>query len=385
MLVQNATHSGHMADSGEAPESIEEIRAVLSESPAIGLPVEMAPGVWLVRLPLTASMDHVNIYVLDDDNGWTVIDTGNNTPECRAIIDELFLRGPFSTKPVSRVLATHYHNDHVGLVGHIAEFGAEFWATRTCWLTARLLQMDQRTVPCEKEIRFLQRASLGAMELAAYRRNSPSNYSKQVLPLPFAYHRLIDNDVVTIGDRTWRIHCGNGHASEHATLWSDDGLAIVGDQILPGISSNLSVHPSEPEADLVSEWIDSCRKMAALADENTLCLPGHGIPFVGIRKRCEQLITSQTSVLRRLLEFLQRPATVVDCLPTLYRRALQPGERPALIQETVGFLNYLCRQQLVHRETMPNDTFLFSRCSSSLPDDSLLSKSATTLSVTVLP
>ncbi|MFN9976806.1 MAG: MBL fold metallo-hydrolase, partial [Phycisphaerae bacterium] len=116
----------------------------------------------------------VNIYVLDDDNGWTVIDTGNNSPECRAIIDELFLRGPFSTKPVSRVLATHYHNDHVGLVGHIAEFGAEFWATRTCWLTARLLQMDQRTVPCDNEIRFLQQASLGAMELAAYRRSSPS-------------------------------------------------------------------------------------------------------------------------------------------------------------------------------------------------------------------
>lgn len=377
MSVAKFNHSSHSAEIQKSTDSLLNSSAELRETIPVGIPQEVAQGVWLVRLPLTASMDHVNIYVLDDCNGWTIVDTGSNTPECRGIIDELFLKGTLSTKPVSQVVATHYHADHVGLVGHIAEWGAEFRATRTCWLTARLLQMDQRTVPCEQEIRFLQQAGLSALDLAAYRRTSPARYASLVTPLPYAYHRLADGDVMTIGSRNWTIHCGHGHAAEHATLWSDDGLAIVGDQILPGISSNLSVHPSEPDSDLVCEYLESCRRFADLAGQTTVCLPGHGLPFTGIPRRCEQLIASQTAALRRLLEHLQRPSTAIDCLPVLYRRPLQGTERTSLIQEAVGFLNHLWKVQLVDREILPDHRCLWSRSSRALPEGFLLSDSAT--------
>ncbi len=100
------------------------------------------------------------------------------------------------------------------------------------------------------------------MALAAYRRHSPSNYPQLVAPIPFSYRRLEEGDELQVGKRRWKIYVDNGHAAGHAMLWSDDGLGLTGDQILPGIVSNWSVHDSEPEADLVTEWLESCRRLS---------------------------------------------------------------------------------------------------------------------------
>ncbi len=134
----------------------------------------------------------------------------------------------------------------------------------------------------------------------------------------------------------------------------------MGDQVLPTISPNLSVHPSEPQADLASEWIASCHAMSDLAQPHTLALPGHGSPFVGVQKRCEQLLQNINLLLERLLDHLTTPSTAVNCLHAVYRRELNPNERLLLLAETMGLLNHLLFKRLIHCDEV-GGTLIWSR------------------------
>ena len=326
------------------------VQSAFEVAPEFGSALQVAVDIWWIRLPLLSALGHVNVYAIEERDGWTLVDTGENTEQCRAAWQVLLRDGPLANKPVTRVIVTHYHPDHIGLAGWFAERGAAIHSTRLCWLYGRMLQMDDHELPCEEQIRFAERAGVKGMALAAFRRRRPSHFSQLVAPVPFSYVRLEQDDVCEIGRRRWTVHVGNGHAAGHATLWSEDGLALTGDQILPGISSNLSVHASEPDADLVSEWLESCQRLQAVASDATLCLPGHNLPFVGAATRCEQLIANLDLVLKRLLQRLERPATAVECLEAVYRRQLEGHEQLTLIAETVGFLNHLKHQGLVRRE-----------------------------------
>jgi glyoxylase-like metal-dependent hydrolase (beta-lactamase superfamily II) len=343
------------------PDKLELIRPLYESAPNPGEAMEIAPGLWWLRLPLSSTLDHINVYVLESKDGWTLVDTGSNTPICRAALETAFSQGALARLPLTHVIGTHYHPDHIGLAGWLVNQGAIFQTTRTCWLQARLLQMDDHNLPRDEELKFVQTTGMKGMELAAFQRRAPSDFSSLVAPLPATYQRIQEGDILKIGDRQWTIHMGNGHAAEHATLWSDDGYVITGDQILPGMSSNLSVHPSEPDADLVSEWIESCHRFGRLATSQTVCLPGHNIPFRGISIRCQQLIAAQEGALNRLLEHLNRPHTAIDCLDAVYRRQLQSHERNMAIAEIYGFLNHLYHRGLIDRELASDLSYLWYR------------------------
>ena len=343
-----------------APARERGVQSAFEVVPEFGTPMQVADDVWWIRLPLLSALGHVNVYAIEDRNGWSLVDTGENTDACRAIWDAIFFNnGPLAHKPVTRVIATHYHPDHIGLAGWFAQRGAVLYSTRLCWLYARMLQMDDRELPCDEQVQFAMRAGVKGLALAAYRRRRPSNFSQLVAAIPFSYSRLEDGGTLEIGRRSWKVHIGHGHAAGHATLWSDDGLAFTGDQILPGISSNLSVHASEPNCDLVSEWIESCERLKQVASNATLCFPGHNAPFTGASARCEQLITNLESVLKRLLQRLERPATAVECLEAVYRRQLDGHEQATLIAETVGFLNHLKKRNLVRCDLSRDGAYIW--------------------------
>lgn len=92
------------------------------DPPAPGTATEVAPGVLWLRLPLPMKLDHVNVYALDEGDGWTVVDTGFDSAKARAIW-QMLLDGPLAAKPVTRVIATHHHPDHLGLAGWFMERG----------------------------------------------------------------------------------------------------------------------------------------------------------------------------------------------------------------------------------------------------------------------
>jgi len=341
------------------PQIRPQIRPLWATAPQIGQPTEIATGLWLLSLPLSAALDHINVYILEDNQGWTLVDTGSCVPLCQSALENALSQPPFGHRPVTRVITTHFHPDHIGLAGKVCERGAVLVTSRTCWMQTRLLTLDVHPVAQPHEIRFVQNAGMKGIELEAFRRRSPSNYAQIVCPIPAAYQRICEGDTLQIGDRTWTIRMGHGHAAEHVTLWSEDGYVITGDQVLQGISSNLSVHPSEPHADVVSEWIDSCKRFSRLASDDMLCLPAHNIPFYGISARCQQLINSHLTVLDRLLKNLSQPRTAIDCLEIIYRRSLKPHERGLLIAETIGYLNHLYHQGLIEKEKNLENAYLW--------------------------
>ncbi len=220
--------------------------------------IEVAPGVLWFRMPLPMKLDHVNIYAFDEGDHWTIIDTGFSSRKSKGLWTDM-IAGPLGGKPVGRVVVTHHHPDHIGLAGWFqAEHGAELVTTRTAWLTARMLTLDEQEVSPPEAINFYRLSGMDPEMLERRENDRPFNFADIVAPLPLGYTRIQQDDTIRIGGRTWDVHMGNGHAPEHATFWSrDDNLVIAGDQILSSISPNVGVYPTEPMADPIGEWLEA--------------------------------------------------------------------------------------------------------------------------------
>jgi glyoxylase-like metal-dependent hydrolase (beta-lactamase superfamily II) len=317
--------------------------------PAEGQAVQVADGILWLRLPLPMKLDHVNCYALDDGDGWTLIDTGMASNRTRAIWERL-LAGPLAGKPVNRLVVTHHHPDHVGLAGWFIGQGAELLMPRTAWLMARMLTLDvQDTYPPET-VQFYARAGMAADLMAKRMAERPFNFADCVDPLPLGFTRLTEGGTIRMGARDWVIRMGDGHAPEHATFWSTDGtLVIGGDQLLPSISPNLGVYPTEPEADPVGEWLAACERLLPHATPDQLVLPGHKLPFTGLPLRLRQMIENHHGALERLEAALVTPKRAADCFAPLYKREIGAGEYGLALVEAVGHLNHLHQAGRVKR------------------------------------
>jgi len=180
------------------------------EPPPAGEAREIADGVLWLRLPLPMVLDHVNVFALADDDGWTIVDTGLDTNKTRAIWEALE-RGPLGGRGVTRVLVTHHHPDHIGLAGWFQARGAELVATRTAWLLARMLVLDVQPLPTPEQMLFWRRAGMDAALLAQRATERPFNFADCVAPMPLGFSRITEGDVLMIGGRRWRGRIGGGH------------------------------------------------------------------------------------------------------------------------------------------------------------------------------
>ena len=319
--------------------------------PAKGTAREIADGILWIRLSMPLGLDHVNVYALREPNGWTVIDTGLDTKlnrrEWAAIITD-DLRGD----PILRVVVTHHHPDHVGLAGWFMAQGAELLMTRTAWLTARMLTLDEEPTPSPEAVSFWRGAGMDEALLSKRLDNRPFNFCDTVYPLPLGFTRLEEGAVHRLGGRDWVVHLGQGHAPDHATLWCQDApLVLAGDQLLPSISPNLGVYPTEPMADPVAEWLESCARFETMAREDHLVLPGHKLPYYGLPARLAQLSDNHHGALARLREHLRaEPRTAVDCFAPLFKRQIDEATYGLAMVEAVAHLNHLYHLGEVARE-----------------------------------
>jgi len=346
---------------GERAESRAPIGFPWAEPPAEGAATEVAEGVLWLRLPLPMKLDHVNVFALDGGDGWTLVDAGLDWKRGRAAW-EAALAGPLAGRPVRRVLVTHYHPDHVGLAGWFrAEHGAEIVATRTTWLFARMLQLDVQERPAPEAVAFWRRAGMPEAMLAQRMAERPFNFADCTAPLPLGFTRIEEGDTIRAGGRAWDVRLGSGHAPDHATLWSrDDRLVLGGDQLLPSISPNLGVYPTEPEADPIAAWFASCRRLAAHARDDQLVLPGHKLPFTGLPARMIQLEQNHVEALARLRAWLdERPRTAHECFAPLFGREVGPGEYGLALGEAVGHLNHLLRTGTATRSERHDGAWLW--------------------------
>ncbi|MEM7439917.1 MAG: MBL fold metallo-hydrolase [Pseudomonadota bacterium] len=312
--------------------------------------IEVAEGILWLRLPLPMKLDHVNIYALDDGDSWTVIDTGFYTKRMIGAW-EAILAGPLAGKPVGRVVVTHHHPDHVGMAGWLqSEHGAELWTSRTSWLFARMLTLDEQDSWPDETIDFYKSAGMAPDFLAKRQSERPFNYADIVYPMPLGFHGMSEGSVFQGAGRTWDVRLGNGHAPDHITLWSrDDDLVIAGDQIIPGISPNIGVYATEPDANPLGAWMDSCARFAAIAEDRHFVLPGHKLPFRGLPARMRQLEENHDHALDRLMAHLAKPSTASECFQPIFKREIGGMEYGLALVEAVAHLNHLLHKGLAVR------------------------------------
>ena len=323
--------------------------------PEEGRTVEVAPGIHWLRLVLPFALDHVNVWLLRDGDGWTLVDAGLADARTREV-----WAGLLPGRRVVRVLATHFHPDHMGLAGWLcAETGAGLWASRTEWLMGRMLSLDGGAALPAAAAAFYRRAGLEAAALEALGRRGNA-YRTRVVEPPATYRRLVDGDELTIGGRRWRVVIGRGHAPEHASLFCPElNLLLAGDQVLPRISPNVSVWASEPEADPLADFLASLERFRHLPAD-CLVLPSHGRPFTGLLPRIDALARHHDERLARLLAFCAAgPRTIAEAMRHLFERELDAHQTTFAVGETLAHLNYLLGRGRLERRTDAEGRYVY--------------------------
>jgi glyoxylase-like metal-dependent hydrolase (beta-lactamase superfamily II) len=295
----------------------------LGDPPPPGEVKEVASGIYWVCMPLPFALKWINLWLLEDGDGWTVIDTGIAMEQSREHWRAIFA-SVLGGKPVTRVICTHMHPDHLGLAGWICrKFEAPLWMSRLEYVTGRVLVADTGREAPEDGVKFYRAAGWDEDALDSYKVRF-GGFGKMVSRIPDSYHRIEEHDEIEIGGRIWRAVVGNGHCPEHVCLWQEElKLFISGDQVLPRISSNVSVFPTEPDADPLSDWIMSCDKLRLTIPNDVLVLPSHNEPFVGLHERLSNLIEGHERSLDRVEKRLREaPRRAVDLFGALFARKI---------------------------------------------------------------
>ncbi len=324
------------------------------DHPAPGTTLEVAPGVRWLTMPMGGSLNHINLYLLEDDDGWWVVDTGLSLPETAGFWQQIF-ENELHGRPVLGVICTHMHPDHIGQALMITEhFRCPLYMTRTEYYQARAFSAAGGPSYHSSWIsqQFYQRAGMPLDYLRSLRKawEERSSAGMAMPEMPAGFVRLKDGDVLTIGGRDWRVMVGSGHSPEHACLFCASlKVLLSGDQILPVITSNVSVHPTEPFANPLKDWMES-HDTFLNAPADTLVLPAHNLPFHGVRERLRELIGHHEDRMLAIEEHCARTeATAKDLLPVLFARELDPLQMMMALGEAIAHLHLLMHRNRLER------------------------------------
>lgn len=327
----------------------EPIAYEFGDTPDAGESMAIAPGIRWLRMPLPFALEHINLWLLEDDDRWAIVDSGIDNDDSRAIWsrigDEVF-RGA----PVGRVILTHMHPDHAGCAGWLCRtLGADLWMSREEYLLCRVLTADTGREAPPEAVKFYRAAGFPPESIDRYQQMF-GMFGRFVSPLPESFTRLEDGGRLDVGGHRWEVIVGRGHSPEHACLFdADRNLLISGDQLLPTISSNVSVFPTEPAANPLDEWLRSLSELKDRIPDDVLVLPAHGRPFRGAHRRLDQLIAEHERGLEALLDHCRKPRRVVDVFGALFRGPIRDGNLIMATGESIAHLNYLLVQGAIER------------------------------------
>ena len=318
------------------------------EPPAPSATIEVAPGILWARLALPFQLDHVNIYFIADDNGWALLDTGLGDKATQGAWQPL-LDGLLRERPLTRIIATHFHPDHVGSAGFLLRrFDVPLYMSATEYLQSLNLHLDT-----------------GALEAAHYRRlyldhgldldttqrvvTGGHAYLRLVSGLPPVYHCLAAGDVLRIWVRSFDVLTGGGHSPEQIMLLCRaDKLFFAADQVLAKISPNVSVNAIDPEGDPLGYYLRSLKTLQRDIAADVMVLPGHNRPFYGLHTRIEELTKHHEARCNLMLQACRAaPRSAAELVPFVFTRKLDPHQMCFAFTEVLAHVNYMLRQGLL--------------------------------------
>ena len=326
-----------MPDHSPAPA----ILTPFPEPPEPGHVREVASGVLWVRFALPFLLNHVNVYLIEDEGGWAVFDTGLGNDVTRAAWEAVFA-GALHGQRLTRIVCSHFHPDHVGLVGWLTQrFEAPLSMPRAEFLMTRVL--DDRVMAPDPGFYTERGLEVNAGGRVA---GDGHDYLKLVTGLPTRFHRLVAGETLRIGRRDFAVHTGGGHAPEQAMLHcAADGLFLAADQVLLRISPNISVGSMEPDANPLGEYLASLADLGRAVPGDVLMLPGHGVPFTGLHARLGELAEHHAARCGLIAEAArQAPRTAAELLPVLFKRQMDAHQTGFAFGEVLAHVNYMRRQ-----------------------------------------
>ena len=325
--------------------------------PEPGRLIEIVPGVQWFRLPLPYRLDHVNIYLIESDGGWTVLDTGLGTDACRTAWESV-LSGPMAGQRLTSMIVTHYHPDHVGLAGWLAErFGLPLSMPRPEYLYSLALQHAPGDLGADMHRPFYRRHGL-SREVTEAVLSRGHEYLRRTTGVPTTYHRIQHGDSLRIGTRAFHVLTGGGHALEQAMLYRpEERLFFAADQVIARISPNVSVHAMEPDLDALGIYLRSLSGLRDLVARDVLVLPGHGLPFYGLHERIGELLEHHEQRCTAIAEACrQQPLSVADIVPHVFHRELDEHQTAFAFGEVLAHVNHMLGREQLVLETGGDDT-----------------------------
>jgi glyoxylase-like metal-dependent hydrolase (beta-lactamase superfamily II) len=310
-----------------------------SEPPASGTTLDVAPGVKWLRMPLPFQLNHINLWLVDEGAGWAIVDTGVGLPDVRALWEQIF--AGLGERPITRVVVTHFHPDHMGNAGWLTErWGVDLWCGQAEYLIGQLAWRTGGARDHEPRARHYRRNGCAEAALASLARRG-NHYPKLVPTMPSAFRALGEGDALVIGGRRWVVVVGRGHSPEHCALWcAEAGVLISGDQVLPRITTNISVWPDQPWGNPLRLYLDSLDRFRGIAAA-ALVLPAHGLPFRGLPERIAELRTHHDARLAEALDAIAEPRSAADIVPVLFRRELDSHQLSFALGEALAHLHFL--------------------------------------------
>ncbi len=309
------------------------------EPPLPGETIELAPGVHWHRTPLPFKLNHINLWLIEDTEGWIVVDCGFSLDETKEAWRRLFAEA-MEGRPITRIIVTHYHPDHMGLAAWLAaRSGAEVVMTKIEWQTAKnaFAGVTNDVTPWAA---FYRSHGLDPSydETIRLRGNT---YRRGVPELPAATVPMKDADEIALGGHDWRVIVGRGHAPEHAALYCKDlNVLISGDQILPRITPNISLRFFDPDADPLGLYLASFAPFRPLPAD-VFVLPSHNLPFYGLGPRIDQILDHHDDRLQTVLDHCDTPMTAAELIPHLFKRKLDAHGVSFAMGECLAHIRHL--------------------------------------------
>lgn len=327
---------------------------------ADGSVVEVAPGVLWLRQPMPMSLDHINVYLLRDGEGWTMVDTGLNTARSRELWEEI-VATRLDGLPLTRLICTHSHYDHAGLAAWLMRrYGLPLLMSYGEYFMMRGLSGPPEVLP-ESHLRFYREA--GMPQDMVERMFDALRRDPFMPEVPPSYQRIRDGELIRIGERDWRVLIGEGHSPEHACLYCErDCILLAGDQLLPRITSNVLVTPIEPEGNPLQLWLASLDRLDQLAPD-TLVLPSHQGVFRGLHARVQELHAHHEQQFELLLSALDElgAATAFELMQRQFPKRRHAIDDLMAQGETIAHLSCLRYQGRLRRVLDEDGCHRFSR------------------------